>query len=323
MTLTFGDARKLLAPWAAKGGKCAASDEVKLFVMQTLQHLLYSGQFPNTRKFCFNALKGQFTIPYELETPLKVRIDGNVGTVWDKWFEFYNTQAIEGCVPASNALYEDPNTHATVYDVPSTGARVGCLATACEAADAHIIVKGTDTTGREVITNHKGEQISGEYLTIKQGMLQYTTVTFSKITGIDKTKTTGYVQLYWVKPNEKIKGFLADYSPLEERPQYRRFKITSPNCGACVKVAVLGRIRLKENYADSDFIPFDNLNTIMAAAQSINARNNVDLATAQGMDNLMKDLIEREANIRRPVNGQPIEINYLTSGGSIKNVLGW
>lgn len=319
--LTFGDARKIIAPWAARGGKCASSEEVRLFVMQTLQYLLFSGQYPTTRKFCFNAVKGCFTIPYELEVPLKIKIDGEVGTVWDKWYEFYNINEIEGCLPVSNALREDPNFYATVYDLPCSGSRVGCLATACEDADAHIIVQGVDPSGREVVTNHKGEQIVGEYLSIKKGSLQYTATDFGKITNITKTKTNGYVQLWWVNSTNMTKGFLADYSPLEEHPQYRRFRITSPHCGSCVKVSILGRIRLKENYADNDIIPFDNLNTLQSAAQAINAGYNNDLNTAQAHDVRMRDLIGREANYKKPNTGQPIEIEYLTSGGSIKNIV--
>jgi hypothetical protein len=216
--ITFGEARKILAPWVGKGGACSTAESTRLFVMQVLQYLLISGQYPSTRKFTFNAVKGWFTVPYELEVPLKVKIDGNVGNVWDKWFEFYNVSDIEGCVPASNALFEDSNFYPTVYDLPNGGARVGCLATAHEAADANIIVTGVDATGREIVTNHMGEQIVGEYITIKHGTIHYTQADFAKITGIKKTETKGYVQLYWVNPTIGKKGFLADYSPLEKTP---------------------------------------------------------------------------------------------------------
>ena len=260
-------------------------------------------------------------VKYSIEVPLKVKIDGNVGTVWDKWFEFYYINDLEGCIPASNALYEDPNSYPTVYDLPAGGSRVGCLATACEDADAHIIVSGLDATGREIITTHNGEQIIGEYLSIQRGMLKYTQNNFAKITGILKSKTTGYVQLWWVNEVTKFKGFLADYSPLEEHPSYRRYRITSPTCGSCVKVSILGRIRLKENYADTDFIPFDNINTLQLAGQSVNASSNSDPATAQAHDTRMRDLISREANFKKPNTGQPIEIGFVTSGGSIRSIV--
>jgi hypothetical protein len=88
-----------------------------------------------------------------------------------------------------------------------------------------------------------------------------------------------------------------------------------------VRVSILGRIRLKEAYADTDFIPFDNINTLQSAGQAVNARSNNDVNLAQAHDLSMRDLIGREANYKKPANGQPIEIGYITSGGSIRNIV--
>jgi hypothetical protein len=161
--------------------------------------MLYSGAHGNLRKFCFNAVKGCFTAPFELETPLKLKIDGEVGTVWSKWMEFYNYGEMEGCVPAADSLLEEPNRYPTVYELPAGGARVGALATACEDDSAHLIVQGLDASGREVVTNHGGNQIVGEYLRLRKGILRYTQVTFGKITSVKKSVTNGYVQLFWVR----------------------------------------------------------------------------------------------------------------------------
>lgn len=325
MAVTFGEAKNLLAQFAGRGGKCPNTQEVYLFVKQVLQYMLYSGTYGNLRKFCFNAVDGCFTAPFELEVPLKVKIDSNVGTVWSKWHEFYNYGEMEGCVPASDALYEEPNLYPTVYELPSGGARVGALATACEEVNAYLIVQGLDPSGREVITNHEGKQVVGEYLRLRKGILRYTQVAFGKITAIEKSKTNGYVQLFWVNSEATMKGFLADYSPLEEKPQYRRFKLTTQNCGSncstCLKVSVLARIRLKDNYADNDIIPFDNLYAISIAGQAVQAQFNGDAAQAQAKDQMMQDLIARESEYKRVSPGQPVDIFYPLSGGSITNIV--
>lgn len=322
MSITFGEARKLLAEYASRGGKCASSQDVYLFVYQVLQHLLYSGSYPNVRKFCFNAVNGVFTVPFELEVALKVKIDGSVATVWDKFYEWYHVSDMEGCTPASNALREEPNLFPTVYDVPAGGTRVGAYATASESADAYLIVKGVDPSGHEVFTTHKGEQVVGERLSLVKGTIKYTTVTFGQITSIEKSETNGYVQLLWVDPVTHKQGFLSTYSPLEQHPSYRRFRVTTKQTKPYVKVSVLGRIRLKEAYSDSDPIPFDNLNTLMLAAQSVNSLRNNDVQTASAQDTTMQTFITREAEHKRVQNGQPIEIFYDTSGGSIRNILG-
>lgn len=321
MPITYGDAKLILARYAERGGKCPDAPEVDLFVRKVLQQMLYKGTYGNLRKYCFNARKGCITIPYELETPVKIKIDSKVGTVWDKWMEYYNIGEMEGCVPASDALYEEPNRFPTVYDIPSGGARVGALATANEDTDAHLIVQGKDLTGREIITNHKGEQISGEYLSLSRGKLKYTQVNFAIITGIQKSRTVGYVQLFWVNPTLNTKGFLADYSPGEEYPSYRRFRLTNPNCSSSVQVSVLGRIRLKDSYADNDIIPFDNLFALELAGQSMNANFNdqVDLAAAK--DKLLQNTVAEESEYKRIQNGQPVDIMMLTSAGSIRGIV--
>jgi len=322
MSIRYGDAKKILAQYAGRGGKCPDTEEVDLFCKQVFQYMLYSGQHGNLRKFCFNAVNGCFTAPYELETPLKLKVDGVVGTVWNHWYEFSNYGDLgSNCVDASTALYEEPNKYPTVYDLPSSYCRVGVLGTANEAEDAYVIVAGLDASGREVVTDHKGEKIAGEYLRVRKGELRYSQVKFSAITGVTKSKTNGYVQLLWVRPELGTRGFLSDYSPFEEVPQYRRFKLSSVSCSSCVKVSVLGRIRLKEHYADSEVIPFENLYALQLAGQSQNAQYNDDPSMAQAKDSVMQDVIQRENEYKKSQPGTPIEVFYPLSTGTIKNII--
>lgn len=319
MSLTFGQARQLLAQYAAKGGRCPDEDGVALFVIKVLQHLLYKGEHGSLRKFCFYAVKGCFTVPYELDVPLKIKVDDCVGTVWDKFFEWFPPGDIPNCVPAANALTEDPNYYATVFDLPSTGARVGALGICDEADDAHLIVKGIDPSGREIFTFHNGEQISGEYLRIQKGTLRYTTVPFAKITDVVKSKTNGYVQLLAVRPDINWKAFLADYTPLETAPKFRRFKL-SMRCADSAKVSVLGRIRLKTAYADNDYIPFDNIYALDLAGQEINANYNNDLPAAKSKSDTLREVIDNENSFKRVQTGIPMEFFQATSSGAIKNI---
>jgi len=320
MSITYKEAKTILSQYAGRGGTCPDAVAIDLFVKQVFQYMLFSGEHGNLRKFCFNARKGCFTAPYELEVPLKVKIDGEVGTAWNKWMEYYNYGELDGCVPASNALYEEPNLYPTVYDMPLP-CRVGVLGTADEDESAHLIVSGIDESGREIVTDHQGEKIAGEFLRIRKGSLRYTQVKFSKITGVTKTRTNGYVQLLWVRPELNSKGFLSDYSPFEEAPQYRRFRLTSPNCGPCIKVSIIGKIRLKEHYADSEVIPFDNLYALQLAGQAQNAQYNNDVAMADAKDKTMQDIMTREGEYKRSQPGSPVDIFYPLSAGAIKGIV--
>ncbi len=321
MPITFGEAKKTVAQYAGKGGKCATSEVTERFLKQVLEYLLVSGQYGDLRKFTFKAVKGIFTAPYEMETALKVKIDGEVGSSWDKWFEWYgygdfpDSECIRG-----NALLPEPSSP-LVYDLPCGGAHIATLSFCLEDEDAHVIVKGYDTSGRQVTTIHDGETIVGEYLSIKQGVRVYTEVKFGSVTEILKTKTNGYTQLLWVRPENRDSGFLADYSPLEQKPSYRRFKLNT-RCAEEVNVSILGRIRLKEYYTDTDQIPFDSLNNLETAAQALNAKYNKDLNSFQAIDSTLRDMISRENESKRTQSGQPIEVFKPLSGGSIKNIVG-
>lgn len=326
MSITYGQAKKILAPYQDRAGRCPDAETTDLFVRSVLEYLLISGEYGSIRKFTFNALKGCFTVPYELEVALKVKNDGEIGSVWDRWFEWHANKGLDdGCIPASEALFEDPNYYPTVYDIPGAGTRVGAIGTCLESDDAYIIVQGVDSVGREIFTTHKGKQVKGEYLRIKRGELRYSTKVFAKITDVVKTKTIGYTQLMWVVINDDdtiSQGLLADYSPIEETPRYRRYRLTSRHCGNIVKVSVIGRIRLKPAYSDNDQIPFDNVLALTLGGQFINKNTNDDMATAQAKDSILQNVITKENEHKRVNNGQPVEFYKGTSAGMIKNIVG-
>ncbi len=300
---------------------CPTAESASLFLREVLQFMLYQGEYGGLRKFCFHALNGVMTVPYELETPLKVKVDDNVGTVWDKWFEWYSGANLINCLPAADSLYEDPNYYPTVYDAPKQGAHIAVMGICEEAPDANLVVKGVDVTGREIVTVHNGEQIIGEYLSIVKGQIRYTTSKFARITAVVKSKTNGYTQLFSFNPVNQSRGFLSDYSPVEELPQYRRYKLTSNRCAAVSHVSIIGRIRLKEYYADDDIIFFDNLYALSLAAQSINANYNNDVNVSKAKKEDVKELITTENEHKRVQAGQSVEVWRPTSGGAIKNIV--
>lgn len=320
--LTFLQAKEILAKHAKRAGTCVDDPDLPFFVKKVLQQMLFQGTYGNLRKFCFMAVKGCFTIPAELETIEKIKIDKFVGQVWDRWYEFHASGDIPGCTAVNNAAFEDPNYYSTVYDLPEGGARVACMGTCNEAEGSHIIVQGVDLTGREIVTFHNGQQVVGEYLSIKNREIRYTQATFGKITGITKPLTNGYVNLLWINLVTNLKGFLADYSPLETVPGYRRYRLTDPCCPERLKISCLGRIRLKDNYADNDLIPFENIWAIDMAGQTVNSAGNKDMQTAVASAQFAANSIENENSYKKPDNGQPMEVYIPMSGGAIPNING-
>lgn len=325
MPITFGEARAALAEYAGTGGKCPTAEGVESFVLTVFDYMLQSASYGNERTFDFCAERGFITLPYELEVPLKVKVNDRVGTVYDRWFEYHPVKEICGCVEAEGALIEDPNPVPIVYslDCPS---HIGVLGIDCEDDDAHIIVQGLDALGNQIYSFQNGEQVAGEYLQIKRGVLKYTSVKFAKIQSINKTRTKGYVILYQYEPKTCAKKFLANYSPVDTAPSYRRFKLRVP-CSNCAQVLVLGRIRLKPKYLDNDFIPFESRYQLQIAAQQINAMKSDNLQSGVAKDQFLQTLITRENSYKKVNNGQSIEVSIPRSGGSIRGIIqgtfGW
>lgn len=324
MSLTFGQAKEILAQYQGKGGKVPNARNLDQFVLKVMGYLLITGGANKERSFELCVVNGWFTAPYELETPLKVKVNGGVGQVVSRWFEFRSAEAFgQGdCYDAASTVFEDSNPYYTAYDIPSGGAYVGVMGTAEEDCDASLIVQGKDLTGRTIFTNHKGAEIAGEYLDIKKGTISWSNVRFAAgpLEGIVKSRTTGHVELFW-KQSEEVRGFLSNYSPIEEVPTYRRFRLSKVKCPPMAKINILGRVRIKEAYADSDRIPFDNRFILEMAGQQANSFFNKELEAGIQQDKVVQDLVTREATHKKVNNGTPVEVFYGTSAGTIKGIV--
>lgn len=322
MSLTFGKAKELCQPYCGTSGKAFDSKELHNFTLKALQYLLITGSPGGEKLFIINTGRGFFTAPYELETPLKLLVNGRVGNAVNKWFEFRSRPGnCDSYLECADLILEDTDTYFTAYDGPSEF-QVGVKATQNGECDKLFIVSGFDTSGREVYTQHKGATISGELLEIPDNLatIKWTNVYFSKITGISKDVTNGYLSCYWRDRNGTI-GFLSDYAPVEENPSYRRFQLNIPECSEFSKISIIGRTRLKETYADNDRIPFDNYYNIEVAAQQIQSQLSKQPELAAQQDQFLTKLVERESTHKKLNNGLPIEQFFYTSGGTIQGIV--
>ncbi len=164
MIITFGEAKSELAQYAGKAGRCSDDTQVDLFVKEVIQQLLFRGANGNLRKWVFHTQNGMFTAPPDLELPLKIKIDGEVGTSFDKWYEFYDHNTLSDCSPCEEGLFEENNIFFTAFDLPPQGARILAKPLCSEAVDAHFIITGKNEFGEEIFMPHKGEQFKGEFV---------------------------------------------------------------------------------------------------------------------------------------------------------------
>lgn len=321
MRITLGQARKALAPYAGKNGKCETSDDTRLFVIRCIERLLRKGAHGNEKKWEFCTDRECFTAPANLEVPLKFSIDGFPERVWSKWYEFYDGGPLSGeCHNASGGLQEEANEVFTIYDLPPEGARIVAIPVQDEPG-ATITVQGIDCEGQEIYTQHNGIQLSGEKLDVSLTAPTYSTKVFKKIIGITKTKTNNYVRLYWFNPVTKQQGLLAQYAPYETIPSYKRWRVIPLRGreGCYAKISVLGRVRMLDYFHDNEILPITNLDALIVVAQGIQSEA-TDNFNGAAFKARLADALLRDENEYNQSGEEGFDITIVTSGGGMENL---
>jgi hypothetical protein len=317
--LTFSQVKIAVAPYAGTGGSCN-NEVISVFARTVLEYLLYKADPNSLRRFDLLAVKGCFAAPEELEVPVKVKINGYSGAIWSKHFSFSQQASLDGCLDVGNILKDNGNYTPIAYPLPVNGSVIGVMGTVPEAMNSDICVMGFDPTGREIYTSYKGQTTKGEYLTIREDTISYGSAVFGQIVSVVKPKTNGYVSLWAVDPNTKARQFLSDYSPWSENPQFKQFTISGINCSPVAEVTILGKIRLKEKYADNDLVPFESLVPIIFAAQKLYSETTFNIENAQHKEAVLDRAITDEANYKKP-GQQGIDVLKVTSPGRIRNIV--
>ena len=330
-------ARSLISDYTGKSGKCADSEEVRVAVMEVVERALHMGAYGNVRKWVFHACNGCFTAPKDLQVPLKVKIDGYPERVWGKWYEFHedcdmqNSAYSNGCgcgkgscntcgdPNSQSGLHEDPNTYYTCYDIPDCGAFLVAVPKMEEDCDAHFLVQGLDMDHRDIYIPHEDEDITGHRIDIARpgpSKANRSKVRFSKITGLYKTKTVGYVRLYWYNPDTKERGLLGEYAPGDTNISLRRFNLKGGGEDCCTKISVLGRVATPDYHNDNDILPITNINLLKKIAQMIQAEDNDQIVTAGFKKELSKEIIMDENEYNR-TGDEGFQFDCWNSPGSI------
>jgi len=321
--ITLGQARKVVAEYTGKKGKCATSEDVRLFVTEIVQRLLHKGANGNLRKWCFCLCNGCFTAPLDMEIPLRVKIDGYPNQVWSKWYEFYDLHAADACDKNfKSGISEEVNTYPTVYDLPIGGARVAPIPLQEENEDAYIIIQGTDVNGREVFTTEGRQHIHGEKLRISRSNPVFSKTVFTKISAVEKSKTCNHVRLYWqTHEGDRIlnRGMLSEYRPTDLNPSYRRFKVAGARCDCCVKVEVIGRIRVLDFYHENDVLPVTSIGALRSMAMMIQSERTNSMNEANFHNAKVGQILEDE-NEYQKTGQDPLDFVFFKSPGANENL---
>lgn len=307
-------------------GFCKDDERNKLFTYRVLTRALHRGPRGVEKLICMIAQNGCITLPKDVATVIRANINGHADRVWSSWYEFIESASYQEFSECRTGVQEIAGDFFTVYDGPTNcGFYVAAKPRNYKKdKDGYVIVHGVDEQGKEIYIPHyhkdTKEQINykGEYLPFGCEKAIRNTVKIKKITGIEKSKTTDYVDLYWVVPEKRLMGWMGCYGPDETNPCYKRYRINGCD-GELNKVTLLTKIKILSEYHFNEFVPIPNIDIVEGTAQEMELRksNRHDEANAVRADNLA---ITKQENSYYWNGDDPIDFIEVTSPGSDTNL---
>jgi hypothetical protein len=209
---------------------------------------------------------GLITLPYDVDKPLALNVDGFPTFPRSKWFEYHlNGPGAYSYMDFYKSMWDDKGLSPLVRKI-TTPFFPSISSTDSADNTLSIRIYGVDENENELMTgNEKG-------LLVQIGTTA--SVKAMDITRIDKPDTVGVVS---IKDGTVLYG---EYQPFESEPMYKRIKVPAKST-----ITMMYRRRLFEVKSDNDFI-FINRLSLLAACRSMKYRETerLDLAFAQQQD---------------------------------------
>lgn len=319
--LTLSDGIDLIAPIL---GLCPDRNREKIRrkLMEVIHRVILEGGGETLRKWCVCVSGGCFTAPRDLETPLKFKLEEKVANVWSKMYEFYHGNDYR-CDDYSVGMIEEPNPVYTYHDVPNCPVHIAAVSDGEECPESRIIVQGLNQRGEEIFVQHKGLQFSGEWLSLTNENATLSTQLFTKITGVEKSKTVNHVRLYWVNVasdgNVTKQGLLSVYRPDEKIPRYRRYRLEGVDCHCIYKATILGRICSPNYFHDNDILPAVNTTSLIRMTEAMVAEQRNETERARYNLGIATRYINKE-NDYKATGQESLDYKRTTSPGGVRNI---
>lgn len=280
-------------------------DEAVLYrgINDAIEMLAYKGDWSPLMVYLDICAQGRcITLPSEVETPLAVAIDGVPALAQNQLYRFHLNGPGEGSYQQyAQRMWEDVGQHPTMRDLGTPSKIVAVLE---RPEDNNCVVRayGYDLSGNWVRqqqpdgTWRDGYQIPTFY---GYAIPDAEAVVFSRITGMEKTRTIGRVRIATIdwQPSTGEGLLLADYLPHETIPSYRRIRLN--RCGCWVRLFVRRKTFKVAN--TTDFIPLHQRMALELAMRAVKAYKDKQIGDALNYEtHAARLLTEREDVISPP-----------------------
>lgn len=211
------------------------------------------------------------------------------------------------------------------------GMRVACFTTSATDATKEVLIQGIDSATGEPVRSQNGSGMSdGEFLELGDpGTPVMTTVTFDRLTGIQKDQTDGPLQFFQVDPTTGDQSLIHIMEPSEMVAGYPRYYydalpsncctgLTSNCCQALptndnLQVKAIVKMDLVPAQVDTDYLLIQNLEALIEECLSVHystmdtmpAKQFVDFHHRNAIRYLQGELVHYLGAMRPAINFAP------------------
>ncbi len=293
--ITYGE---LLSTCHEYSGHDCFKSKNKRFARRVLERMFFRGKHGSIVSISMCANNGVLTLPEDVEHVEKIKVNGCVKSLYSFWYDFSSVRN-EDFHHGLCGVTHLPNKYFTQYDPPMDEFEIVVKPrNKRENSDTHIIVQGIALNGEKIFTRRNYNNTSGEFYPITDGCYVKGSVRFAGITGIEKTKSKDYIDLY---ARDVLTGqlfFLSGYSPREMRPFYTRIKVGGCPDNEIVRLDMLARLKILPEYACNELIPVIGLDVLETICQEIQLMKDNDFQSSVAAGAVATQLIRDENNYK-------------------------
>lgn len=144
-------------------------------------------------------------------------------------------------------------------------------------SNSRVMLQGLDPSGTVIRSQDVFNQVQGVFVTI-QSPFSDAPVQFSQLTGIQKDKTIGNIQIFQVDPVTGVESLMLTMEPGEQVAGYRRYYFNNLPTACCVsstntpqnlQVTAIAKLDLVPVAVDTDYLLFQNLEAVIEECCSV------------------------------------------------------